>query len=241
MELRCFHVETPGGEMKETSVESALAAPAARESGIEVCQSAVAEERDSAIERTVDRLVLVHRAATLQLALDIGAIVVQELCGGSVEVLRERGEKDCSLRKLAAHPRLPFSPSTLWRSIGIYELVRREPEFVQWEHLKVAHFRAVLGLPREKQVSLLREAAENGRSSSWVVRRASQVRLKGGRGSHRRDALRSVRRVEELTRACPVPGSLSPAELEEDERAAIVEHVRRVRAWCSVVEGWLGE
>jgi hypothetical protein len=106
------------------------------------------------VDEVVDCIVEIHRRATIHVALDVGAVVVERLLNGNLDTLRARGRKDHSLRRLAEHPRLPFSSTTLWRCIGAYEVVRSCPEVVQLENLSIAHIVAVRSLPRQRQLEL---------------------------------------------------------------------------------------
>jgi hypothetical protein len=99
------------------------------------------------VDEVVDCIVEIHRR-------DVGAVVVERLLNGNLDTLRARGRKDHSLRRLAEHPRLPFSSTTLWRCIGAYEVVRSCPEVVQLENLSIAHIVAVRSLPRQRQLEL---------------------------------------------------------------------------------------
>lgn len=113
---------------------------------------------DEVIDGVVSTLATLVRGAGIEMALKIGEIVVEGIYGGDLDALRKRGPKDTSLRRLAAHPRLPFAPATLWRSVAVYELVRRMPGLAKTKHLGVAHLRAALGLPQNVQERLLKAA-----------------------------------------------------------------------------------
>lgn len=80
------------------------------------------------VERAVQRLGAVIGATSLQLALAIGRVVIEELYSGDLSRWRLRGPKDHSLRRLANDPRLTISASALYRAIGIYELKVRLPD-----------------------------------------------------------------------------------------------------------------
>ena len=196
---------------------------------------------DPDIEGAVDRIVQVHRGATLQLALDVGAIVVEKLYGGDLELLRSKGRKDVSLRKLASHPRLPFSAATLWRCIGVYAVVRRFPETVRYEHLSVGHFRAVLMLPSDAQQDLLRRAAEEKRSVGWIsneaaAMKATTIRKSRTRATEKCGVVANVRRVEESVLAHSISAADESTRLGGTERDQIAQGLRAVWAWCEAVE-----
>jgi hypothetical protein len=115
--------------------------------------------------------------------LEVGEIVFRRIFHGDERLLRARGKKNSSFRKLAAHPELGMSPSSLWRAVAIYELSRRFPELCQYMHTGVGHISVVLGLPEADQYSLLR-ATESQR---WTRRRlqkeAAQLRCLRREGS----------------------------------------------------------
>jgi hypothetical protein len=104
---------------------------------------------------------------SLQAALEVGQIVFQRVFKSDERLLRARGKKNSSFRKLAAHPRLGMSPSSLWRAVAIFELSRRFPELTQYVHTGVGHISVVLGLPEPEQYRLLRTTE----SERWTRRR----------------------------------------------------------------------
>lgn len=197
-------------------------------------------DSDTVVEDTVERIIRAHRASSLQLALDVGAIVVDGLYGGDLEKLRARGRKGHSLRRLASHPRLPFSAATLWRCIGVYAVVREAPELVRFEHLTLAHFRAVLALPPERRNVLLLEAATAKRSVAWVAREAGTERRLGSctPGSEKK-LISNVRQVEKAARGCRIPAGTGPFALSPHEKSAIRTQIKTIREWCREVDEWL--
>ncbi len=106
-----------------------------------------------------------HRSSRLMLAIDVACLVVQQLCIGDVKTMRKRGRTHDGYRKLADHPDLPMSKSTLWRYVRVYELTSRMP-WVVASKLTVAHLTVVLGLDAEEQERVLRAAEEQGWSSA---------------------------------------------------------------------------
>jgi hypothetical protein len=55
----------------------------------------------------------------------IGDLRLHRFFDGDVARLRARGDEDTSLRRLAEHPDLPFSASTLSRQVSVFEVVQR--------------------------------------------------------------------------------------------------------------------
>ncbi len=192
------------------------------------------------VEDVVAALRHLSRTAAVELALEIGSVIVNKVFGGDIAALRSQGRKNRSLRKLAAHPRLPFSAVTLWRSIAIYELAERMPGFVRAKNLGVGHLRAVLGLPPDLQEKLLRLAE----TERWTKERLEQVvaarRPKGGKRRGRPPlppALKSLRHLEQLTAHDGLSRELEVLDrLDENEAKQAREALRAFREWCDLVE-----
>jgi hypothetical protein len=193
--------------------------------------------KDDIVEAVVERIVRVHRDASLQLALDVGAIVVEKLYGGDIDKVRSRSHKDTSLRKLASHPKLPFSPATLWRCIGAYEIVRRFPAAVQLEHLTMGHILAVRALPPVRRPALLQEAAESRLPVAWLARRvAEEIEKPPTSPLPIRPCVReSVARIAKLVSTCSIDGD--PGQW--GERNEILKEVTRIRVWAEQMESRL--
>lgn len=137
---------------------------------------------DSVIDEVVAELNGLSRSATLELTLGIGRIVVARFYGGDLGVLRERAEKDASLRKLASRAEsgeLHMSASGLYRAIAIYELTSRLGVST-WKHLGVSHLRAVLGLPPAQQQKLLGTAEDEAWTVEEIERAAKKAHKKAG-------------------------------------------------------------
>ena len=140
--------------------------------------------RDRKILATVTKIRALSNGSSLELAQAIGAVVVEEVYAGNLERWRVRRAKDTSLRRLARHPMLPVSAATLYRAIAIYELSVHVGGLQRWPGLGPAEVRAVLGLPREAQISLLDEAAACGLSARELREKAATVtrgKQRGGR------------------------------------------------------------
>jgi hypothetical protein len=119
---------------------------------------------------------------SLQWALEIGEMVFQRVFNGDERLLRARGKKNSSFRRLAADPELGMSPSSLWRAVAIYELSRRFPELAQYVHTGVGHISVVLGLPEPEQYGLLRAAESQRWTRRRLQREAAQLRLQRRQG-----------------------------------------------------------
>jgi len=190
---------------------------------------------DEAIEEVVDKLHAMQRVVRLGHAMDIGALIVDKVYGGELQAIHTKGRKDMSFRRLAAHPRLPCSSSTLWRCVRVYELVRRIPDIVKWEVLTVTHLVAVLGLPHQAQENLLRRAAEQ----HWTVEHLREVAKQGKRTVKEPDGpptplARSVRRLQNLRRRLEDLIDRT-GSVDEAEAAQLLELVLQTRTWCDAL------
>jgi hypothetical protein len=108
---------------------------------------------------------------SLQAALEAGEVIFRFVFKGDEQLLRARGRKCSSFRKLSSHPELRMSSSSLWRAVAIYELSLRFPELVEYVHTGVGHISVVLGLPATDQFRLLRQTE----TERWTRRKLQKV------------------------------------------------------------------
>ena len=141
---------------------------------------------DAVIDEVAHTIRDMHRAAGLQFACDVGQLVLDRFYGGDLDLLRKTGPKCVSFQKLARHPELPMSAAVLHQAVAVFELTERLRVVYTCKRLGVSHVRAVLNLPEDTQVRLLKRAEQAG----WTVekiedeaRRARQrdPRRRGGR------------------------------------------------------------
>ncbi|MCB1226078.1 MAG: TolC family protein, partial [Verrucomicrobiales bacterium] len=176
------------------------------------------------------------RRSGIGLAVAIGGTLAESVYGGDLSRLRAR-RKDCpSLRALAAHPRVPFSLTTLHQAIGVYELVQRIPELPA-THLTLTHLRLVLPYGDEIQRRLLLQAlAEewNTRQLEQAVRAIKPLRGKGGRPRLPRvvKTLNQLDRIAGEDAAWEDLDALRP--MRPEQRAALAAQV--ARTWFVAVE-----
>jgi hypothetical protein len=147
-------------------------------------QTTVATQLDA----VVLKLNTICKRATLEFALSVGRLIIDNLYGGDLERWRVRGAKTASFRKLARHPQLPMSPVALYRSVAMYELCERIA-ISRWKNICTSHLRSVLPLASGDQERLLRLTEAN----AWSVRRLEEevstrkhhanAKSKGGRKS----------------------------------------------------------
>lgn len=198
-----------------------------------------AEVPESVIESVVHALRAMQDAATLQFALAVGQLVTERFFDGDVQKLRSHGPKDVSLRRLAEHPDLPFSASTLTRAVGVYELVDRLGGIEAVKRLSYSHLRVVLGIPEKQQVRLLEKAAEQ----TWPVAQLeveAQKHRRESRGGGRPPvptfikALQAWRRVAADDGAFDVDAAVVE-KLKPDEVAAAREAVAEMQRQLAVL------
>jgi hypothetical protein len=195
---------------------------------------------DAVLERVVGALRGLARTASVELAFQVGELVVMSLYGGNIAALRERGRKEASFRRLAAHPDLPFSAATLWRSVAVYELLCKMPGLRHAKKLGLSHLHAVLSLPSPVQERLLVEAERESWTAERLARAADAARRKeASKGGRPRTpaAVRSLqefqRRFEEAAEEHADLGFLR--NLTGVERGELRAVAVRMRDWCEQV------
>ena len=113
---------------KRTPATAAVVAPVA----VDATDAAVVIDADTAptvADDTVAEVVAGIRAAQAKhgfaLVRDVGELIVAKFYGGDIGVLRDRGPKDASLRRLAENPDLAMSAATLYTAVATFELTER--------------------------------------------------------------------------------------------------------------------
>ncbi len=194
---------------------------------------------DREIEQLVQAINGYTRLAGVELALRIGSLIVDRFYAGDLKALRARGAKDASFRKLACHPQLEMSASSLQRCVAVYELCARLGVST-WKHLGVSHLRAVMALPDPAQKQLLLAAEEGG----WTVQQLQdQVQAQRNQAENRgRPPLPPlVKTLNKLTRqlegaAVDASDLDALSKLDPDEALHLYQAAAEVRAWCEQVE-----
>lgn len=92
------------------------------------------------------------------------------------------GDQRASLRRIAAHPGVPFKVTTIWRAVSVYEMSLRMPQLLGVAGLGISHLRAVIGLEPEDQEHLLTQASRE----RWTKRRLEREAAKYREGRQRR-------------------------------------------------------
>jgi hypothetical protein len=191
------------------------------------------------VDRVVEQLNAVCKAATLEFALAVGKLIIDSFYSGSLLSWRDRGPKNCSFRKLANHPLLVLSPGSLYRSVAIFELCERLG-VRDWRRVSATHLRLVLALPPQQQEDLLLKVEAH----DWPARRLEREvaglapkRLRGG--AKRRSCLRAT--ISELSKCIDDQSSLvgaSEAEVEMCTESArhYLDVLRRMRQACEALQ-----
>lgn len=202
---------------------------------------------DSVLDAVATRLRELQRTASLDFAVQIGALLVEQLYGGDLSAWQERGTRDASFRKLAEREDLGgLGKSTLHRSVQVYALFERmgRPD---WKHLGVAHIRAVLPLPEKEQARLL----ERAEAHQWTTRQLeaeADKRKPPADGRGRPPLPTFVKSIHALARIVEFDdGGQDPfADLDavdalsEDDARRLLAQVSQVRQRCEEVERRLG-
>jgi hypothetical protein len=192
----------------------------------------------SDLDAVVEQLRRMKRNSKFILAIDVGRLVVERIYRGDREVLKRRGRDHAGFGKLAAHPQLPFSKTTLWRYVGVSELVSRMRWVVETDALTVAHLTAVFGLQPGEQQMVLRLAVERGWTAKELRREVEKLAPKSDTEEREPPPVMSVvRRLERIQKKAPELGHLR--DLKSKDRERIQRVVEGTRAWCEAVECWL--
>lgn len=214
----------------------------------EVAELVPAVVSDTVIEAVVQTLRAMQDAATLQFALAVGRLVTDRFFDGDIQKLRSHSPKDVSLRRLAEHPDLPFSASTLTRAVGVYELVDRLGGIENVKRLSYSHLRVVLGVPEKQQVRLLDKAAKD----AWPVAQLeveAQKHRREGRGGGRPPVPTFIKALHAWRRIAGGDGVLEVHEavvekLNSDDvaalRQAVVEMQRQLAILAARLEAAAG-
>jgi hypothetical protein len=177
------------------------------------------------VDIVVAQLKRIVRSASLEFALQVGAIIIHHCYDDDPNAWRSRGPKVASFRRLARHPDLPLSPGTLYRCVAMFELCERLNVASRWGHLGASHVRLVLGLPPSTQERILSVA----NAQRWSVKKLQEEVLQqqasrltvGGRRAESpfNKSLRDIAKSLEAHRgAMGEQNCASPEEVEQSLR-----------------------
>ena len=213
---------------------------------VEQSRRAVVIEADTAptvADDTIADVVAGIRAAQAKhgfaLVREVGELIVAKFYGGDIGVLRDRGPKDASLRKLAEHPDLPMSAASLYTAVATYDVLDRHPGVSSSKHLTPTHVRTVLPLPDKAQQRLLTRAE----AKAWTVQqleaeaRKVKVRAPKRRGGRRPlptfvKTIRALRRFDDDALFADFE---QLDALGEDETQALYQTVTGLKLRCEAL------
>jgi CheY-like chemotaxis protein len=191
------------------------------------------EKQLSDLDRAVFKINSFAKRATFGFMLGVGKIVIDTFYGGDLALLRVRGRKDVSLRKLAHHPDLCMRPDELYRIVACYELINRLG-LEGLRHLSTSHLQSCLPLSSQIQEHLLRTAERE----RWSVQHLRQeIRLLGdessvSRGGRKRGSLfertlRAMRAaIDSAASAIAEPLILTMSTKDQQEAAQVISQLR---------------
>lgn len=151
---------------------------------VQLVGSTIPSEPD--LDGLVEHMRRLYIGSGMQLAINLGRLIVDCLFGGDPAKWQHNGRKEVSFRKLERHPGLPFRASTLSRSVAVYLLASRRGDLLEFRHLNASHLYEIVGLSADAQDALIRQAE----IERWsVMRLRKEVRaLVGTRRPSRRSA-----------------------------------------------------
>lgn len=203
-------------------------------------------DTEEPIDDLVGRLGTLAKDASVEHAIEIGRLVIEELYAGDLHAWRSRGPKAHSLRELSRRSDLPLSSSALYRSIALYELSEALGGVQAWsgKGLGISHMRLVLGLPREAQRELLDRAAKERWTVAELERETVAIRSGQPRRRARGGRPRLPRFVKSLNRMRKCAdatddffGDVEAAGDMEPERVAeLREQLAHIRSCCEELE-----
>src|SRR5262249_42992190 len=117
------------------------------------------------LDRVARQVNEICRCATFDLSLRIGAVIINELYDGSIELWEKEGSRRPMYRKLAARGDLLLSPSGLCRAVAVHALCERLGGRARWRHLSTSHLQEILPLDRPQQERLIQIAE----AERWTV------------------------------------------------------------------------
>ena len=144
-----------------------------------------AVESSDQIDEVVHQLNGICRSSSLEFALRVGSVIIHHFYNGDTDTWRSRGPKVNSFRRLAEHPDLALSAGALYRCVAIFEMCDRLRAASRWRRLGASHLRVVIGLPPDKQESLLNSANEERWSVQMLQAKTQGLRTSRTRGGRR--------------------------------------------------------
>lgn len=181
------------------------------------------------VERLAAKINDLCRLTTLDLALQVGALIIQELYGGKLESWERDGTGHISYRQLSARGDLLLSPSALCRSVAVFVLVERLGGRARWRSLAISHFQEVLSLTQAEQARLLGEAEAEGWTVTQLRKQVGLVRSCGPRPGAR-SLVKALRRARvDIADGLTALRDVRVTELRSVELGEATEIIERLR------------
>lgn len=197
---------------------------------------------EDVVTEVFDELCAMQRAATVELAVQMGKLIVDRFYGGKFDAWREHGAKETSLRKLAdrfENTEGGLSAAGIYRVIAIYELEERHHVSAR-KQLTVTHVRAVIGLPEKEQGQLLDEAEKRNWSTRELEEKAAAIRKKNGDGRGRPPLPAFVKSINKLKKMVDDKTAFEDLEqvddLDEDEVTDLYQAVTGMKLKCEALQ-----
>ncbi len=195
---------------------------------------------DAEIRAAYDEISRLHRTATLDYAIASGRVIVERFFGGDLAAWRQRGPADASLRKLAALLDDNVTPGLtaagLHRAVEFYDLELRVGISGR-RQLTATHVRAVIGLPPDRQESLLGRAEARDWTAERLEREAAKLRKPTRPGRPRNPAfvntLNQMRRLAVSDEA--FADLTSAADLDDEEAEVLEAALAAIRTRCDMM------
>jgi len=138
------------------------------------------------------------------------------------------------MRRLAEHPKLGVSATTVHRAVRIYELWLRHGK-PGWKHLGVSHLRPLLGLSDDDQHRLITQAEDMEWTAERLAGEAAKARKKIVDGRGRPPLPRFVKSIHQVGKHFADPddsfGDMDALdEIPDDEALELYESVTVMKA-----------
>jgi hypothetical protein len=195
-----------------------------------------AQTSDAELDEVVNSLEELRNERTLDMALAVGELLVNRVYGG-VDELSQFGSRHTVYRRFLRRPGLTLSPTTLWRSMRVYELCHRMPWLKTAPRIKLSHIYAVLGVQHSAQSTLLARAHQEGWTTEQLAERAAHQKPTEGRRG-RPSSSPCSRLVQRISSAAKMMHRVSETmtEVSEAESVHLEQAVSELREIIAAME-----
>jgi hypothetical protein len=203
---------------------------------------------DEVVDEVYTELRAMQREATVDLAVRMGELIVKRFYRGKLEAIREHGQREASLRKLARRfedeDGTGMSAAGIYRAVAFYELDQRLG-ITERKHLTVTHIRALIGLPEADQESLLTLADERHLTSTELEKRAGAARKRASGNRGRPPLPAFLKTTNHLARLASEVDAFADLDLvhklDDEDREDVRRKVVAVRERLAILEAALSK